>query len=166
MSKPDMVLGGRTLLDATLRATAGARDVVVVGGPQPEGVTWTVEEPRGSGPAAAVAAGMQALRQPTAPWVCLLAVDMPRVADAIDALLAARDGDGAWVVDGEGKPQPLLAVYRADALVARLDATTLANGSMRRLTEGLTMQSILDRSGVSRDVDTWADVNFWKETLE
>ena len=189
VSKPDLSVGGMTLLDRTLAAVAGARRVVVVGGPTRDGVTWTLEDPPGSGPAKALAAGLAALSD-HAPWTCALAVDTPRAADAVPRLVAAVadaggeggvggdggagqegaggegsvGGDGAWVVDAEGEAQPLLAVYRTAVL---LDGTRdLEDGtSMRRLVGGLTMVAVPDPDGAARDLDTWGDAEFWKEQL-
>lgn len=167
-SKPDLSVGGMTLLDRTLEAASGARDVVLVGGPRRERVRWTLEDPPGSGPAAALAAGLAAL-ETHAPWTVALAVDTPRAADVVAGLLAALAGaseavDGAWMVDASGRAQPLLAVYRTEALRERC-AGAEAGQSMRRLVEGLTMVDVHDADGAARDVDTWEDVEFWKEQL-
>lgn len=174
-SKPDLSVGGVPLLDRALDAVTAAHEIVVVGGPTREGVRWTVEDPPGSGPAKALAAGLAALSAP-APWTVVLAVDTPRSADAVPRLVAAvadagaeevaQGGgiDGAWFVDGEGEAQPLLAIYRSAALVER--SRDLEEGtSMRRLVAGLTMVALPDLDGVARDLDTWADAEFWKEQL-
>lgn len=193
VSKPDLSVGGMSLLDRTLAAAAPARETVVVGGPTRAGVTWTVEDPPGSGPAKALAAGLAALNG-HAPWTVVLAVDTPRAADAVPRLLAALADagvksdagvkgdavsadsgaaggggvrarvDGAWFVDEEGEVQPLLAIYRTAAL---LDGTRdLEEGtSMRRLVAGLMMVAVPDVDGVARDLDTWGDAEFWKERL-
>ena len=174
-SKPDLSVGGVPLLDRALDAVTAARETVVVGGPTREGVRWTVEDPPGSGPAKALAAGLAALSAP-APWTVVLAVDTPRSADAVPRLVAAiadagaeevaQGGgiDGAWIVDGEGEAQPLLAIYRSAALVEQ--SRDLEEGtSMRRLVAGLTMVAVPDLDGVARDLDTWADAEFWKEQL-
>lgn len=87
VSKPDLSVGGMSLLDRTLAAVAPARETVVVGGPTRAGVTWTVEDPPGSGPAKALAAGLAALNEHAA-WTVVLAVDTPRAADAVPRLLA------------------------------------------------------------------------------
>ena len=165
-SKPDLTVAGQTLLARTLEAVSGARGVVVVGGPRVDGVAWTVEDPPGSGPAAAVAAGVAALADGAAPWTVVLGVDTPLAADAVARLIAARDdgSDGAWLVDAEGRKQPLLAIYRTEALAARCEGT-LANASLRRLTAGMDMVAVRDAEGLSRDLDTWDDARFWKEQL-
>lgn len=192
-SKPDLSVGGVPLLDRALGAVEGARQVVLVGGPTRDGVLWTVEDPPGSGPAKALAAGLTALSD-HAPWTVVLGVDTPRAADAVPRLLAAvadsvvadaevagggdvsveesggagvtQGGgvDGAWFVDGEGEPQPLLAIYRTRPLLDR--TRDLEDGtSMRRLVAGLTMVTVPDADGVTRDLDTWADAQYWKERL-
>ncbi len=171
VSKPDLSVGGMPLLDRTLAAVSGARETVIVGGPRREGVLWAVESPAGSGPAAAVAAGVAALGSGAA-WTVVLAVDTPRASDAVVALLAmlppdagaGEDVDGAWLVDDTGYEQPLLAVYRTEALAARC-ADPQAGRSMRSLVAGLRMLQVTDADGVSRDLDTWEDAQFWKEQL-
>jgi len=165
-SKPDLTVAGQTLLSRTLDAVNGARGVVVVGGPRARGVAWTVEDPPGSGPAAAVAAGIAALRDGAAAWTVVLGVDTPLAADAVARLIGARDGaaDGVWLVDAEGREQPLLAIYRTDVLAARCEGA-LADASLRRLTTGLDMVAVRDSEGLSRDLDTWDDARFWKEQL-
>lgn len=181
VSKADLVVGGVTLLDRTLEAIGGARRTVVVGGPQRDGVEWTVENPPGGGPAAAVAAGIAALALPGAPWTVVLGVDTPLAAVAVPALLAARAGDGSWMVDQAGREQPLVAIYRTRALADRVAALTAAGGpealsvaggsealaglSLRRLVEGLAMTAVPDPSETSHDLDTWEDAQYWKEHL-
>lgn len=171
VSKPALVVGGLTLIERTLTAVQAADAVVVVGGPRPVGVRWTVEDPPGSGPAAGLGAGLHELghaREP-APWTLVLAVDMPRAHQAVPLLLEARDAqDGVWLVDGEGHPQPLLALYRTNVLTTALAAVReggLVNTSLRRLVVGLTMTELPDRDGVSRDLDTGEDARYWKEQL-
>ena len=196
-SKPELVVGGVALVDRTLAAVAGARAVMLVGGPRREGVGWTVEDPPRSGPAAAVAAGVAALAAAArgggvgagagapagpAPWTVVLGVDTPRAEQAVQALLTAREGDGgalvdgatscdgvtsfdgAWLVDGEGREQPLVAVYRTRVLAAHAEGD-LIGASLRRLVGGLAMIAVPDTAGLSRDLDTWDDARFWKETL-
>ena len=171
VSKPALVVGGLTLIDRTLAAVNTADAVVVVGGPQQDGVRWTVENPQGSGPAAGLGAGLDELSRDRegAPWTVVLAVDMPRADRAIPELLASRNGgDGAWFVDEHGYPQPLLAVYRTTALRGAIDEigrTGLADVSLRTLVGGLTMTELPDVHEVSRDLDTGEDVRYWKEQL-
>ncbi|WP_062299208.1 molybdenum cofactor guanylyltransferase [Demequina maris] len=167
VSKPALVVGGRTLLDRALDAVAGAAGVVVVGGPRAEGARWTVEQPEGSGPAAAVAAGVAELardRRP-APVTVVLGVDTPRAGDAVPALLAVAGPErGAWLVDAEGFAQQLLAAYPTPALAARCSAD-LAGSSLRRLVVGIPMAEVPSVDDLARDLDTSDDEDYWKGRL-
>jgi molybdopterin-guanine dinucleotide biosynthesis protein A len=157
---------GDTLLDRALRAAAGAARRIVVAGPEtrrgPADVLWTTESPRHGGPVAALAAGLAVPGRP-APAVLVLAADLPRVEEAVPALLAAvrwdEAADGWLAVDADGRDQPLLALYRRRPLAAAFG--TLPGGPagapLRRLLGPLTLVRIpLDPSLVA-DVDTSAD---------
>jgi molybdenum cofactor guanylyltransferase len=128
-------LQGRTVLDLALEATAGARTVVCVGPRRPtrEAVTWVREDPPGSGPVPAVAAGLSQARHP---WLLLLAGDMPfaaaGVASLFSALAAAAPTPhaGPYVaVSADGRLQPLLAVWPVEQLRRRV---TVVSSSPRR----------------------------------
>lgn len=73
----------------------------------------------GGGPLAALGAG---LRHTTAPHVVVLSADLPFLDDEtvrrlLDALQGgAEQADGVLVTDPDGRDQPLVAVYRAEAL--------------------------------------------------
>jgi CTP:molybdopterin cytidylyltransferase MocA len=116
----------------------------------------------------------------------VLAVDMPRVtpgtfarleaALAADVRLAADPAvalapantepyDGALLVDGDGRRQPLCAVYRTDALDrARPTNPEGEHGlSMHRLIDGLRLCEVPAAPGESVDVDTWRDLLWLRE---
>jgi molybdenum cofactor guanylyltransferase len=152
--KPGLVVGTRTLLAAVVAAAAeaGAGQVVVVGparpgiarsgpvssGPDSSGrVEFVREDPPGTGPVAALRCG---LGRVGAPWVAVLAADMPFLrARHLVALLAAAGrlepgpgrpasqdgagppGRGAILVDESGRPQWLAGCWPAAALRRRLD---------------------------------------------
>lgn len=83
-------------------------------------VRWTREDPPGGGPAAGLAAGFAALPGGL-DVVVVLAGDQPFAATAVPRLVAALRAsdeavDAVLGVDGAGRPQPLLAAYRATAL--------------------------------------------------
>ena len=119
--KPALVVGERSLLASVIAAAAeaGAREVVVVGPPRP-GLVLTAgrlrvvrEEPPGSGPVPALRRG---LAEVTAPWVLVLAADLPFIrAGHLTSLLAAAAGArpaagagpaaGAAPADDTGQPQ-------------------------------------------------------------
>jgi len=174
VSKPELKIAGRTLLERTLDACEGANNVVIVGGEhlKRDGALWACEDPPGSGPAAGLAAGLgvlDAVADPS-PLVLVLGTDTPRASAVAGVLLERmRDGspevDGAWLVDASGKPQPLVAVYRRDAIANRCASHAAPGASLRRVTEGLAMIAVPDVHDASRDVDTWEDVEYWEGKL-
>ncbi|MCS3780482.1 NTP transferase domain-containing protein [Tsukamurella ocularis] len=122
--KPELVVGGRRLLDAAIDAAGGA-PTVVVGPPRavPEHVVVVREDPPGGGPLAAVAAGLAAIPA-AARTVAVLAADLPEVEPSTLARLAMlRAETGAPVAlaeDPHGRPQYLLAVWETAALRSAL----------------------------------------------
>lgn len=112
-------VAGRPMLERVLAAGAGARTTVVVGPrrPLPVAVRWTREDPPGSGPLAALAAGLSLCE---APITTVLAADMPMLDETVVAALveaaSADDVDGAVLTDDTGEQQPLAAAYRRQAL--------------------------------------------------
>ncbi|MER6005521.1 NTP transferase domain-containing protein [Nonomuraea angiospora] len=86
--KPGLTVGGRSLVEHVVTAVAGARTTIVVGPERPiPGVVFVREDPPRSGPVPALAAGLNGV---TAPWVVLLAGDLPFItAPHVTALLNA-----------------------------------------------------------------------------
>jgi molybdopterin-guanine dinucleotide biosynthesis protein A len=175
--------GDATLLDRAVEASVGARTLVVVGlrdgRVPPVGALLTREEPAWSGPVAALAAGLDVVED-AAPWTLVLACDLPRAPEAVQALLAgdddgddggqghgdADDGerrDGLLAVDSDGRRQPLLGLYRTGALRARLAALRtdgpLAGLSLRRLLDGLDLVEVPVPDELCADVDTADDAD-------
>ena len=161
-SKPEVVVGGRALLDHALAAVAAADRVVVVGPPDlaRPGVPTVLEDPPDGGPVAGLATGLAFLAPDG--LVAVLACDVPRAGAALPALLAAAgadDVDGARLVSADGRPQHLVAVYRADALARAVAALPATHGAaMRRLVADLRLADVPDTSDAGADADTWADV--------
>jgi molybdopterin-guanine dinucleotide biosynthesis protein A len=160
--KPGIASGGRTLLDRALAAVAGAEHVVVVGPEHPteRPVHWTVEQPPGGGPVAALAAGLAAL--PDADEVVVLAADLVGVTcDTVHRLRAALAGcpdtDGALLCDSSGHRQWLIGAWRRPALSAALPPEP-AGHSLRGTLAGLTVADVPELPGESADVDTQADL--------
>ena len=157
--KATVEVGGRTLLDRALQAVSQAERVVVVGPARPLGVavTWTEEEPRGGGPAAALAAGLRVVE---APVLVVLAVDLPFVDRAVVTALvkAVQDAEGAVVSDAAGRDQPLAGAYRTATLRARFgDLGVIEGAAMRRLITGMSLHRLVsDRAAA--DCDTWREV--------
>ena len=115
-AKPQLQVGGRSMLTAVLDATADAQARIVVGPPQPvpPGVLVVREHPPGGGPVAAVRAGLSHV--PTE-VVAVLAADLPFLTrELVVALRERLTGDGVLVVDETGQDQLLLGVWRAATL--------------------------------------------------
>ncbi len=115
-AKPQLEVGGRTLLQTVLAAVADADHRVVVGPPQPvpDGVLVVREQPPGGGPVAAMRAGLADVDTEA---VAVLAGDLPFVTPALLRDLRARlTADGVLVVDDTGRDQYLLGVWRTAPL--------------------------------------------------
>lgn len=167
VDKPMLEVGGRTLLARSLAALSGADPVVVVGPRRPgvDGVVWTREEPPGTGPVAALAAGLAFVHRSR---VVVLAGDLRGVTAAVvDRLLEALDRphggghaeapDGAVLVDADGRRQWLLGAWRTTALREALPADP-AGASVRRVLGGLTIVDVPARGDEAADVDTVDDL--------
>ncbi|WP_406373286.1 molybdenum cofactor guanylyltransferase [Streptomyces sp. NBC_00647] len=178
--KPGVRVGGRALLDRVLAACAGATRTVVVAERRATArpVEWAREDPPGGGPLAALDAG---LRHTTAPYVVVLSADLPFLeAGTVRRLLdTLRDDgthrtppasgndhpghpDGVLLTDPDGRDQPLVAVYRADALRRELTVLAAAHGGLgglplRRLVAALDLTRLSDPVA-SFDCDTWDDI--------
>ncbi len=187
--KSALMFDGATLLERSLQAARGAGAVVVVGpelGTLPVAVLSCREDPPFAGPAAAIAAGLAALRAHhagragrAAPVTLVLACDMPRVAAAVEALLEAADGpcadgpcaDGpgpggseprdGFMAFSDGRKQPLVGLYDTAALTRCAgDAAgrgALTNASVFALLASLEVREVTVPSGSTDDVDTWDD---------
>jgi len=154
--KAGLDVGGVTLLDRVLSAVADAQHRIVVGPRRPTAwpVTFTMEEPAGSGPAAAIVHGLSFVDAAT---VIVLAADMPFAATAVPKLIDALAGaqtDVAMLVDDAGRRQPLLAAYRSDALRRCSAGRDWCGVSVRALTEGLTVVEVEAAGDEALDCDT------------
>jgi molybdopterin-guanine dinucleotide biosynthesis protein A len=138
-AKPQLEVGGRTMLSIVLTAVAGAEIRVVVGPPQPVpgGVVHVREQPPGGGPVPALRAGLAAVTQDV---VALLAADLPFLtAELVDGLRERLTGDGVLVIDPTGRDQLLLGVWRTAALRAAV-ADTSGPTSMRAVLAPLAVR--------------------------
>jgi molybdopterin-guanine dinucleotide biosynthesis protein A len=171
-AKPQLVVGGRTLLDSVVAAVADARRIVIVGPEQPVArldgaprVSWRREEPPGGGPVAAVAAGLVAT---VADRLVILAADLPRIAPAVPRLLAALPSDGAALLtDPTGRPNYLAAAWRRASLVDALERLGLTTGaSMRALMTGVPTVELADEDEWGRDCDTPDDLERARALVE
>ena len=167
IDKPALAIGGRSLLEIALAACYAARYRVVVGPQRPtsEQVRWAQESPAGSGPLAALGAGLAALPSGSA-VVVVLAADLPAVnVELVDRLRAAIIGsselDGAVVVDDQRRAQPLLAAYRRRPLERAVAALgDLRDRPVRAILERLTVAEI-DDTNAADDIDIQEDLARW-----
>jgi molybdopterin-guanine dinucleotide biosynthesis protein A len=159
VDKAALMVGSRTLLQRALDATAAATTTVVVG-PRRETdrpVTWAREEPPGTGPVAAIAAG---LAWTNAELVAVWAVDLPALhrgdVDTLTAAVGARDG--AIFVDRYGRDQPLAGVYRARSLRAAIELLDATDGvPVHALIRDLDLARLVEERAAD-DCDTYEDL--------
>ncbi len=128
-----------------------------------DAVTVVQEDPPFSGPAAGIAAGLQALAgQPG--HVLVLACDMPRAGDVAALLadgLAECGADEGVMAVAEDRKQPLAAIYPLRALRAAVEAAReadrLENASVFSIVASVNMKECAVPSAMTADIDTWAD---------
>ncbi|MCW2579465.1 MAG: hypothetical protein JWR82_1066 [Blastococcus sp.] len=140
-AKPQLVVGGRPMLETVLDAVADATHRVVVGPPQavPADVVLVREQPPGGGPVAALRAG---LAEVSTDVVLLLAGDLPFLTAALVQELRRRlTGDGILVVDDTGRDQLLVGAWRTAALRAAV-AGSGGPTSLRRVFAPLAVRRL------------------------
>lgn len=145
--KPTLLVGGVRLVDVAVAAVAGAGRIMLVG-PDPGGLQGVVvvrEHPMGSGPVAAIAAGLAAT---TAAYVVVLACDLPYVHAGTITLLDNGIGsaDVAVLVDEGGRDQLLVALWSRAALATALAEAAPAGRSVHSLLRGRTVARVRDGS--------------------
>lgn len=182
--------GTSTLLDCALEAVAAASPRVVVGPeslPLPPEVLRTREDPPFSGPAAAIHAGLECIaaacersQTPVPNWCLILGVDTPRIAPAVQQLIAAAQSTeraagfspadseatagsessegsessaGFWGVS-EGTYQPLVGIYRFEA-IRSVFSTGTTDASVRSFLRRLNPVAVQMSAADTADVDTW-----------
>ena len=176
--------GTNTLLDCALEAVAAASPRMVVGPeslPLPPEVLRTREDPPFSGPAAAIHAGLECIaaacersQTPVPNWCLILGVDTPRIAPAVQQLIAAaqsaeraagfspadseatagsESSAGFWGV-AEGIYQPLVGIYRFEA-IRSVFSTGTTDASVRSFLRRLNPAAVQMSAADTADVDTW-----------
>jgi len=127
--KPLVPVGGEPMLRRVLRALADAAQIVVVGPDDlanhlTTAVRLTREEPPGSGPVAAIAAGARLL--PESEWVAVVGGDLPFLSSDALASLRQKAHEVAVYVDDEGRRQSMVTVWRGQALNRALEGVPRA----------------------------------------
>ena len=171
--------GTSTLLDCALEAVAAASPRVVVG---PESLPLPTGVLPFSGPAAAIHAGLECIaadcersQTPLPGWCLILGVDTPRIAPAVQQLIAAarsaeqvaatlsptgseapsdsEASEGFWGVS-EGIYQPLVGIYRFEA-IRSVFSTGTTDASVRSFLRRLNPAALEMSAADTADVDTW-----------
>ena len=188
VDKATVVVDGQMLLSRLLASfdveddeggATRAGQVVVVGRARvPAGVRIAIEDPPGSGPVAAIAAGLAALsrgRSPS-PWTLVLAVDQPGAPEAVPQLCSAIESEQSRdpgvraralvPVDAEGRWQWLLAAYDTDDLRGAIHGLDdLIGTPMHRVFTQLTVRVADVDHDLLGDIDTPDDLKRWNGTL-
>lgn len=169
VDKPAIVIGGRSMLDAALAAVTSCAHTVVVGPHRPElapEIKQVREVPPGSGPVAAIGAGLGALGS-AAPLVVVLAADLPFLSawsvTELTRHICESGADAVFAADESGRPQYLIGVWRRTALAAALDnLDSLINQPMKALIPADS--AIIALPGVA-DCDTEEEVRKARESV-
>jgi molybdopterin-guanine dinucleotide biosynthesis protein A len=141
-AKPQLAVGGRTMLQAVLAAVHDAEPRVVVGPPQPvpPGVLVVREDPPRGGPVNALRTGLAHVATDV---VAVLAGDLPFLtADVVRQLRERLTGDGVLVLDDTGRDQLLLGVWRTAALRAAVAAVPPGPTSVRKVLAPLAVRRL------------------------
>lgn len=169
VDKPALLIDGVSLLDRALAAVAGiaADRIVVVGGHRDLGpfLLQAIEDPPGSGPAAAVVAGLSRLGpMPDGATVALLAADLPAITAATVARLtvALGAGTGAVLVDIAGRRQYLEGVFRVGGLAAAVAGRNWAGQRLAVLLDPLVSAEVPTSGFEDADIDTPDDLDRWR----
>jgi molybdopterin-guanine dinucleotide biosynthesis protein A len=165
--KTALAVGGVSLLDRALGAVADARQTVVVGDERPTArlVAWTREQPRGGGPAAALACGLSLV---TSPLIVVLAGDLPFVTrETVNRLLEAARPAGAVMLDDAGRTQWLLSCWPTEIVRGALTGDQEGR-SLREQLRPLTPARLEPAGGRPEwfDCDDPADLVAAKELLD
>lgn len=186
VSKPDVLVAGRRMLDHVLEGLAALRGggalpagrIVVVAPPEvalPPGELRALEDPPLGGPVAGIAAGLQALAADAggsapAPVTAVLTCDAPGAATALPPLLGALEAapavpgiDGACARAGD-HTQYLLGVYWTPALLGAVapGGAPLRDRAVHRTLGALRVLEVAGTERAAVDLDTWDQVRAWE----
>jgi molybdopterin-guanine dinucleotide biosynthesis protein A len=167
--KPALLIGASSMFERVLDAVSDAGRIVVVGPQRPthRHLIWCVEQPPGSGPLAALAAGVHQVHSEV---VLVLAADLPWIGSAVPRLLAAVAEDplsDCAVLVAAGRRNYLAAAWRRTGLLRALASIPdVHGGAMRQLYAAARTIDVNDDDGAGRDCDTWTDIQQARERAE
>jgi len=153
--KATIVVDGRTLAAHTAAVLSAVAGRCVEVGPGVSGLESVREDPVGSGPLVALAAGVAVVGGDRPALV--VACDLPRLDVALLRWLAGHPSPRSVVPVWHGRPQPLCARWSAAALATVPDLVDGGARSMRALIDGSDAEVVAPPDGVIaalEDVDT------------
>ena len=157
-----LLLDGERLVDRVAGVLAGIATTVVEVGPGYSSFAAVREEPPGSGPLAALAAGAAALqaRGLGTSAALVLAVDLPFVDAPLLAWLASHPAPETVVPVVDGFPQPLCARYACDALTVAPELIAAGERSLRALLSRIDVHEATEAEwSAVASARTFADVD-------
>jgi molybdopterin-guanine dinucleotide biosynthesis protein A len=162
--KATLVIDGEPLAERTARLLRAVANPVIEVGPGYTDLPTTREQPPGSGPLSALAAGAKSLHP--ARDTLVVATDLPRLTAAyLQRLIEHPAASGEHSVvprDGEGRAQPLCARYSPAALAQAVLLRSAGERSMTALLERIPITWFdavaEDDSAALIDVDTPEDL--------
>lgn len=163
VSKPDLVVAGRRLLDWTLaavRAVAPGADVITVAPHEveiPDGARRTLEDPPFGGPLAGLAAGLGLTDRALVLVASCDAPLAPLLLPTLRLALDSADGLEAAIPLALGRANFLNGLYRSGGLRALLDDVTARDAPVGRTLAALRYETVLDIRSLCHDVDAPED---------
>jgi molybdopterin-guanine dinucleotide biosynthesis protein A len=168
--KGEIRLQGRRLIDIVVGAAleTGSEKVIIAGDVEAEGAVSIREEPPFGGPAAGLAAALPHLESE---WILLLACDLPHARLLCHLLFESfREVDpetDGLVALHENRVQWLAGLYRRRSIEAALARFgEAADASMKDLFGPMMLREVQDPEGLSRDIDTPAELEEWTRQKE
>jgi molybdopterin-guanine dinucleotide biosynthesis protein A len=164
-------LGGLTLLEQAVADLPEDAELIIVGPDRAirRSARFVREEPHGTGPAAALIAGLRTAISSKPDAIVVLPGDSPRAGRAAMALLAELDtGDSTAVMatESSGRLNPLHLALRPEAaeyLVALAGESAGAGQSAKRLVEPLNAGLVALSSHELFDIDTTDQMVIWQQ---
>jgi molybdopterin-guanine dinucleotide biosynthesis protein A len=165
--KATLLVDGERLADRSLRILGAVADPVIEVGPGLTGASAVREEPAGSGPLAAIAAGGETIRATGSPHVLVLAVDLPAIDVPTLAWLAQHPAPTSVVPVVGGRRQSLCARYDAAALVLATELVASGERSMHALLDAIDVHDADEAEWAAiADARAFADVDTREDAAE